>query len=292
MSESTLITTPFTARSTAAEVMAGLDLLGRFAVVTGGASPVGIETARALAAAGADVTLAVRDTEAGRRAAEDIIDTTGAREVRIAPLDLTDRASVAAFAAAWQGPLHMLVHNAGVRETPERRTPEGWELQFAVNHLGHFALATGLHGALAETGGARVVVVGSDAHLRAPLDFDDLHFRTRPYDPVAAYGQSRTADVLFAGEAYRRWADDGITVNTLDAGATEAERRTPAQAAATSVLLAASPHVEGAGGRYFQDCAEAPRHLPGGPPRGVAPHALDPEAAARLWQVSLDLLTA
>ncbi len=148
MSESTLITTPFTARSTAAEVMVGLDLLGRFAVVTGGASPVGIETARALAAAGADVTLAVRDTEAGRRAAEDIIDTTGAREVRIAPLDLTDRASVAAFAAAWQGPLHMLVHNAGVRETPERRTPEGWELQFAVNHLGHLALATGLHGAL------------------------------------------------------------------------------------------------------------------------------------------------
>ncbi len=136
------------------------------------------------------------------------------------------------------------------------------------------------------------MVVGSDAHLRAPLDFDDLHFRMRPYDPVAAYGQSRTADVLFAGEAYRRWADDGIAVNTLDAGASVAERRTPAQAAATSVLLAASPHVEGVGGRYFQDCAEAPRHVPGGPPRGVAPHALDPEAAARLWQVSLDLLTA
>ncbi|MFJ1601211.1 SDR family NAD(P)-dependent oxidoreductase [Streptomyces sp. NPDC088261] len=292
MSESTLITTPFTARSTAAEVVAGTDLLGRFAVVTGGASPVGIETARALAAAGADVTLAVRDTEAGRRAAEDIIDTTGAREVRIAPLDLADRASVAAFTAAWQGPLHMLVHNAGVRQTPERRTPEGWELQFAVNHLGHFALATGLRGALAEADGARVVVVGSDAHLRAPLDFGDLQFRTRPYDPVAAYGQSRTADVLFAGEAYRRWADDGIAVNTLDAGATEAGHRTPAQAAATSVLLAASPHVEGVGGRYFQDCAEAPRYVPGGPLRGVAPHALDPGAAARLWQVSLDLLGA
>jgi NAD(P)-dependent dehydrogenase (short-subunit alcohol dehydrogenase family) len=290
MSESTLITTPFTARSTAAEVVAGTDLLGRFALVTGGASPVGIETARALAGAGAEVVLAVRNTEAGQRAAEDIIDTTGAREVRIAPLDLADRASVASFVAAWEGPLHMLVHNAGVRETPELRTPEGWELQFAVNHLGHFALATGLHDALAAAGGARVVVVGSHAHLRAPLVFDDLHFRTRPYDPWAAYGQSRTADLLFAVEADRRWADDGIHVNALDAGATEAERRTPAQAAATSALLAASPHVEGLGGRYFQDCEEAPRYVPGGPLRGVARHALDPEAAARLWHLSLDML--
>ena len=146
------------------------------AIVTGGASGIGIETARALAGAGAEVTLAVRNVEAGNRTAEDIAATTGNARGRLASLDLADRASVASFVAAWDGPLHILVNNAGVMALPERRTPEGWEMQFATNHFGHFALAMGLHRALAAAGGARVVSVSSGAHLISPVVFDDIHF--------------------------------------------------------------------------------------------------------------------
>src|SRR5216683_5646745 len=212
------ITTPFTAESTAAEVAAGIDLTGRRVIVTGGASGIGIETARALAGAGAEVTLAVRNLAAGERTADDIIAATGNKQLLVAPLDLADRSSVAAFTAEWDGPLHILVNNAGVMACPEARTAEGWELQFATNHLGHFALATGLHRALAAAAGARVASVSSSAHLRAPVVFDDIHFREREYEPWAAYGQSKTANVLFAVEATRRWAGDGITVNALMPG--------------------------------------------------------------------------
>jgi NAD(P)-dependent dehydrogenase (short-subunit alcohol dehydrogenase family) len=157
MTASTPITTPFSAESTAAEVLEGIDLAGRRVIVTGGASGIGVETARALAGAGAEVTLAVRNLEAGERTANDIIATTGNKQIFVAPLDLADQASVASFVTSWDGPLHILVNNAGVMASPETRTPEGWELQFATNHLGHFALATGLHGALAGARGARVV---------------------------------------------------------------------------------------------------------------------------------------
>jgi NAD(P)-dependent dehydrogenase (short-subunit alcohol dehydrogenase family) len=307
------ITTPFTAESTAAEVADGIDLTGRRVIVTGGASGIGIETARALAGAGAEVTLAVRNLEAGERTAEDITATTGGKQVLVAPLDLADQASVASFAAAWDSPLHILVNNAGVMASPLTRTPEGWELQFATNHLGHFALATGLHRALAAAGGARVVSVSSSGHLYSPVVFDDIHFREREYDPWAAYGQSKTANILFAVEASKRWASDGITVNALmpgairtnlqryvtdeelqrmrtrmvGAGAADIFWKTPEQGAATSVLVATSPLLDGVGGRYFEDCNEAGPNQPG-TRRGFAPYALDPEAAALLWQVSVD----
>jgi NAD(P)-dependent dehydrogenase (short-subunit alcohol dehydrogenase family) len=306
------ITTPFTAESTAAEVAAGIDLTGRRAVVTGGASGIGIETARVLAGAGAQVVLAVRNLEAGGRTAEDITASTGNKDVLVAPLDLADPASVAAFVSAWDGPLHILVDNAGVMATPETRTPQGWELQFATNHLGHFGLATGLHRALAAAGGARVVSVSSSAHLRSPVVFEDIHFRQRVYEPWLAYGQSKTANVLFAVEASRRWADDGITVNALHPGGirTNLQRhvtdeeiarlrarysaanftwKTPEQGAATSVLCATSPLLDGVGGRYFEDCNEAGPSEPAAS-RGVAAYALDPEAAARLWDVSVETL--
>jgi NAD(P)-dependent dehydrogenase (short-subunit alcohol dehydrogenase family) len=308
------ITTPFTAESTAAEVVAGIDLAGHRVIVTGGASGIGIETARALAGAGAEVTLAVRNLEAGKRTAEDIVASTGNEQVLVAPLDLTDQASVASFVAGWEGPLHVLVNNAGVMASPLVRTPEGWELQFATNHLGHFALATGLHRALAAADGARVVSVSSTGHLNSPVIFDDIHFREREYDPWAAYGQSKTANVLFGVEATKRWASDGITVNALMPGAihTSLQRyisdeelsrmrsrlggtdpiwKTPEQGAATSVLVATYPQLEGIGGRYFEDCNEAEPHQPGSR-RGVAAYALDPEAAALLWQVSVDTLAA
>ncbi|SFB62803.1 NAD(P)-dependent dehydrogenase, short-chain alcohol dehydrogenase family [Cohnella sp. OV330] len=309
MSETSLITTPFDASSTASDVVAGIDLTNRRAIVTGGASGIGIETARALAEAGAHVTLAVRDLDAGKRVAEDIAATTGNQLVEVALLNLIDRSSVASFVASWDGPLHILINNAGIMATPETRTPEGWELQFATNHLGHFALANGLHDALKAAGSARVVSVSSAGHLRTPVVFDDINFLRRPYDQFLAYGQSKTANILFAVEASKRWADDGITVNALMPGAIHtpgvaglqitAEQRasgqefvwkTPQQGAATSVLLATSPLLDGIGGRYFEDCNEAEPHV-SGTRNGVASYALDPEAAAHLWQVSIDALS-
>jgi NAD(P)-dependent dehydrogenase (short-subunit alcohol dehydrogenase family) len=300
------ITTPFGPRSTAAEVVEGIDLSGQRVIVTGAASGIGVETARALAGAGAEVTLAVRDTEAGARVAADITATSGNRDLHVARLDLSSRESIAAFVAGWDGPLHVLINNAGVMALPEQHTPEGWEMQLAINHLGHFALAMGLHGALAAAGGARIVSVSSSAHQVSPVVFDDLHFAFRPYDPIGAYGQSKTANVLFAVEATARWAGDGITANALMPGAiatnlqrhtggmkTPPERRkTPEQGAATSVLLAASPLLDGIGGRYFVDCNEAltvARRTDD--MSGVAPYALDPGNADRLWEVSLRLLS-
>ncbi|TDP97789.1 SDR family NAD(P)-dependent oxidoreductase [Labedaea rhizosphaerae] len=301
-----LIETPFGFTSTALDVVEGIDLTGRRAVVTGASSGIGVETARALAATGAEVTLAVRDTEAGHRTAKDIAATTGNEDLHVHPLDLTDLDSVAAFTSAWDGPLHILVNNAGVMACPERHTPQGWEWQFATNHLGHFALATGLHDALAADGAARIVSVSSTGHQRSPIVFDDVHFAFRPYDPWLAYGQSKTANVLFAVEATRRWADDGITANAVMPGGifTNLQRhtggrgtgqtplelmKTPAQGAATSVLVATSPLLKGIGGRYFEDCAEAvtiDRRGEAPPLHGVARYALDPEGAQRLWDLS------
>jgi NAD(P)-dependent dehydrogenase (short-subunit alcohol dehydrogenase family) len=312
----TRFTTHYGAETTATEIAAGLDLTGRRAIVTGGSSGIGVATARALASANAEVTLAVRDVAAGERVAADITASTGNRRVTAVPLDLSDRRSVAAFVAAWRGPLHVLVANAGVMASPETRTAEGWELQFATNHLGHFNLITGLHEAMKAAGDARVVMVSSVGHVNGEVLFDDVNFVHHPYDPWAAYSQSKTANILFAVEAARSWAADGISVNALNPGriaSTNLARHigpienAPAsfeptksagvsvknidQGAATSVLLAASPLVEGATGRYFEDCNEAEPHQPG-LRRGVADYALDPDKAARLWQLSLDLLAA
>ncbi|MFG3061499.1 SDR family NAD(P)-dependent oxidoreductase [Streptomyces sp. NPDC048231] len=309
------VTTPFGAQTTAEEVLAGIDLSGRRALVTGAASGIGRETARVLAAAGAEVIVGVRDLAAGAQAAEEIAPESGPGTVRAAMLDLADQASVRTFVAAWQGPLDVLVLNAGVMACPLERTKEGWELQFATNHLGHFALATGLHGALTEARGARVVVVSSVGHVNGDVLFDDINFEGHPYDPWAAYSQSKTANVLFAVEAGRRWAQDLISVNALNPGRITATRlgrhigdigNSPSsfdptstdvswknieQGAATSVLLAASPLVEGVTGRYFEDCNEAGPHRPG-VRRGVAGHAVDPQSAARLWQLSIDMVEA
>jgi NAD(P)-dependent dehydrogenase (short-subunit alcohol dehydrogenase family) len=310
-----LITTPFSRESTAAEVIDGIDLSGKRTIVTGGASGIGVETARALASAGAEVVLAVRNLDAGAHTAAEIVDSTGNSQIRVSPLDLADQKSVAAFVADWDGPLHILVNNAGVMASPLARTAEGWEMQFATNHLGHFALTSGLHRALAAAGGARVVAVSSAAHLRSPVVFEDIQFNHREYEPWAAYGQSKTANVLFAVEGAKRWADDGITINALHPGGirTNLQRhvseeelsrmrqttggspapswKTVEQGAATSILVATSPLLDGIGGRYFEDCNEAAPHQPG-TRTGVAAYALDPEAAARLWVVSEQTLAA
>jgi NAD(P)-dependent dehydrogenase (short-subunit alcohol dehydrogenase family) len=311
-----LITTPFGFDSTAAEVVAGIDLGSKRAVVTGSSSGIGVETARALAAAGAEVTLAVRDTEAGAKTAAEIVATTGSTAVHVEELDLADPRSVAAFVAGWSGPLDLLINNAGVMAVPELRlTRAGWELQFATNHLGHFALALGLHDSLAGAAdGARIVSLSSRGHLRSRVVFDDVNFASRPYDPMLAYGQSKTANVLFAVEATRRWRAEGITANAVHPGAiatTNLSRhldpdyleqlrtsgvyryKTPEQGAATSVLVATSPQLEGIGGRYFEDCNQAPVVEPDpsqSTGSGVASYAVDPTNAARLWELSQSAL--
>jgi NAD(P)-dependent dehydrogenase (short-subunit alcohol dehydrogenase family) len=198
------VTTPFGAQSTAMEVIEGVDLSGARAIVTGGSSGLGLETARALVSAGAEVTLAVHNIDAGELAADDIEKTTGRSHVLVRPLDLADQTSVSTFISRWDGPLHILVNNAGIMATPEMRTPEGWEMQFATNHLGHFHLATGLHDALAEAGDARIVVVSSVGHTNGEVLFDDVNFEHHPYDPWAAYAQSKTANILFMVEASKR----------------------------------------------------------------------------------------
>lgn len=305
--------------TTALEVIEGIDLEGRRALVTGAASGIGVETARALAHAGAQVTLAVRDTAAGERVAADIAQSSRRDDLAVAFLDLADLPTIDTFTAAWDGPLHVLINNAGVMDTPRGTTAQGWETQFGTNHLGHFALTLGLHDALAAGGDARIVSVSSSGHALSPIVFEDLFFERRPYDPGLAYGQSKTANVLFAVEATRRWADEGITANALmpggiwtplqrhwsakkrAAGEEQARRAEEAgafrmksveQGAATSVFLATSPQVAGIGGRYFEDCGEAEVVEQVTAVHGVLAHALDPEAARRLWDVSLELLAA
>jgi NAD(P)-dependent dehydrogenase (short-subunit alcohol dehydrogenase family) len=313
------ITTPFGAESTAAEVVDGVDLTGKRAIVTGGASGIGVETARALAGAGAEVTIAVRNTAQGDQVAADIRSSAGNDQVSVAALELTDAASIDAFVSGWNEPLDILVNNAGVMAIQERTlTDRGQEMQFATNHLGHFALALGLHDALTVAGNARIVAVSSSGHLRSPVIFDDLNFSFLEYSPFVAYGQSKTANVLFAVEANRRWQDDGITANALMPGgiATPLQRhvleadpdymkkaeerfdragktlKSTEQGAATSVLLAASPLIEGVGGRYFEDCNEAPvvDRRPESGMGGVARYAVDPGNAERLWDLSLELI--
>jgi len=289
----------FTARTTATEILDGVDLTGRRIIVTGGATGLGAETARVLTEAGAEVTVAVRHPES-------------VRAPRTAALDLSDLRSVAAFARSWTGPLDALVANAGVMAIPERQvSAQGWEMQLATNYLGHFALAVALHGNLAASGSGRLVVVSSGAHRDVPFDFGDPQFERRPYDRWQAYGQSKTADVLLAVGAAGRWAADGITANALNPGwimtglqrhvdddtmkamgAMDADGRiieqpyskTLAEGAATAVLLAGSPLVAGITGQYFED-----NQIAG--PAQVAAHALDPAAADRLWDYASVAIT-
>ena len=213
---------------------------------------IGIETARALASAGAEVTLAVRNPDAGRDVAKTISESTANPNVYVRQLDLSEQRSVAAFAASWTGPLHILVNNAGIMALPElQRSAEGWEMQFATNFMGHFAFTLGLYGALKAAGGARVVSLSSSGSLFAPVLFGDPPFRFLPYTPFVAYGQSETACTLLAVEATQRWAKDGIFANALNPGAiatnlqkhtggltTPPERqKTVQQGAVTTVLL-------------------------------------------------------
>ncbi|NUY79617.1 SDR family NAD(P)-dependent oxidoreductase [Flavobacterium sp. MAH-1] len=302
-----LIKTKFGFQSKASEIIDGIDLSGKNVIVTGANSGIGIETARAMAQAGASVTLAVRDISAGEKAAREIRSTTGNRDVEVRHLDLSRLESVNEFVGQWTEPLHVLINNAGVMALPElQKTSFGIEMQFMTNYLGHFALTRGLHPFLRQTVSARVVMVSSSGHLLSPVVFGDVNFDFRPYDAWNAYAQSKTACILFAIEADKRWADDGIRVNALNPGAIQTNlqkyvggklqskpefHKTPQQGAATSVLLAASPLLDGIGGRYFENSNEAPTvYKRPAIFEGVAHYALDKEEASKLWNVSKDFI--
>jgi NAD(P)-dependent dehydrogenase (short-subunit alcohol dehydrogenase family) len=302
---------PFDWHSTAAEVVAGVDLTGKRTLVTGAAGGIGVETARALAAAGAEVVIAARDTAAAQRVADDIVASTGNTAVSVTQLDLMDRTSVDRLTEGFEGPLHLLINNAGVMAVPERRlSPEGHEMQFATNHLGHFRLTVGLLPALRAAEGARIVALSSRAHLNSPVVLEDIDFERRDYDPALAYAQSKTANVLFAVAATDRWAGDGILANAVHPGAIADSNlsryydpavlddlrasgrytyKTLQQGAATSVFVGTSPLLDGIGGLYFENSQQAVVDDPdacGIDAAGVAAHALDPTAADRLWNVS------
>ena len=303
---------PFT---DAADIAEGHDLSGRTMIVTGGATGIGIETTRALAAAGAEVMIAVRNRKAGDAAAAEINAQIGAERVRVGALDLSDLASVAAFASAWgDKPLHALINNAGVMACPQTYTANDLEMQVGTNHFGHFLLSVGLARALmnGESAGrtARLVSLSSIGHRRSGINWDDIHYRTRPYDKWESYGQSKTANSLFAVGFNARFSEFGVTANAVmpggimtplqrhlpreemiamgwmnDQGVIAQGFKTPAQGASTSVWAAIGSELEGVGGFYLENLAEA---LPWGqePNAGVMPHALDAEAADRLWTVS------
>ena len=315
--------TPFTAASTADEVLAGLDLSGRNAVVTGGHAGIGLEVTRALSRAGASVTVGARKPAAAAVA------LGGVDRVEVAQLDLIDSASVDAFAAQWlKGgrPLHMLVNNAGASGGPERDA-RGYETQFATNHLGHFQLTLALLPALRAAHGARVVNVSSGAQRFGRIRWDDPNFTTG-YDSRAAYAQSKTANVLFSVELDRRWAVEdvrgyavhpGVVVGTkLNSSAGEealkrmgliddgsqpiidpvAGKKTLQQGASTVVFAAAHPLLQGIGGVYLKDSDvspldDAPSDLTADRiPAEAASHSIDPVAAERLWALSERLLAA
>ncbi|MCA3709730.1 MAG: SDR family NAD(P)-dependent oxidoreductase [Phenylobacterium sp.] len=315
------ITSPFGTFSTAREVVAGRDLTGRTAIVTGAATGIGIETARALAEAGAEVIIAARKPDLAGAAAADINHTAKGPEARFEMLDLASLASVRAFAERWGGrPLDLLINNAGVMACPLARTEDGLEMQIGTNHFGHFLLgvllASALEAGAQKSGSAsRLVSLSSIGHRRSDIQWDDPNYRTRPYDKWESYGQAKTANSLFAVGFHARYASRGVTANAVmpggimtplqrhmeraemvalgwidpETGAVREGFKTPEQGASTSVWAAVARELEGVGGLYLENCQEAVPWTPEAPFIGVMPHALDPEGAERLWVLSLQV---
>ncbi len=310
----------FAAASTAEEVIRGIDLAGKCVVVTGGYSGIGLETVRALRGAGAKVFVPARDMRKASEALRHMPD------VETEPMDLLDPASIDRFAArvlASVEALHILVNNAGVMAAPLVRDARGFESQFSTNHLGHFQLACRLWPALVRARGARVIALSSFAHRRAGIDFRDPNFQCRDYDPWIAYGQSKTANALFAVALDSIGQRRGVRAFSVHPGGVVTDlvrymsraqidasavldkdgnpiidpannKKSPQQGAATTVWCATSPLLDGMGGVYCADCDIAPALPSDDSPelRGVRPRAMDPVAAGRLWQLSEQLTGA
>ena len=308
----------FHAKSTAAEVVSGIDLSGKNVIVTGGYSGIGLETVRALAGAGARVTVPARRVDVATEALASV-----AGEIEIASMDLGDVASVRRFADHYlesRRPLDILINNAGIMATPFARVGKGWESQFGTNHLGHMALAMKLAPALQEAENARIVALSSIGHVRSDVIWDDPHFNTHPYDKWEAYGQAKSANALFALGVDLLGRDIGVRAFSVHPGgiftplqrhlsdeemaalgwknpdgtipeAVKAMFKTPEQGASTTVWAATSPKLAGKGGVYCENCDIAQL---AGPDSQRWEHArewiADDARAEKLWAMSEAML--
>ncbi|CAN5307900.1 SDR family NAD(P)-dependent oxidoreductase [soil metagenome] len=313
------ITSPFGAFTDAHDVVAGHDLTGKVAIVTGGATGIGIETAKALAQAGAEVVIAVRKPDLAEAAVAEINAVAKGAKASWSMLDLSSFTSIRAFAERWgDKPLNLLINNAGVMACPLAYTEDGLEMQIGTNHFGHFLLSVLLApnlvaGAKASGKTSRLVSLSSIGHRRAPMNFDDPHFRSHPYEKWESYGQAKTANALFAVGFTKRFKAQGVFANAVMPGGimtplqrhlpVEEQRamgwidesgkvrdgfKTPAQGASTSVWAAVGDELEGVGGLYLEDLAQARPWTKEAGWSGVMPYALDPEQADRLWALSIE----
>ncbi|MFK7600677.1 oxidoreductase [Deinococcus sp. SM5_A1] len=316
----TTIASPLAPRATALEVVQGIDLTGKTAVITGASSGIGVETARALLSAGASVILAVRDTAKGEKIAAELRESTGNQNAQVIELDLASLAQVREGAArilAAAPAIHMLINNAGIMATPQGQTPDGFETQFGTNHLGHFLLTELLMPALLAAAPSRVVALSSSGHRRSDIVWDDINFESRPYDRWDAYGQSKTANALFAVGLTQKYGAQGVTANAVhpggimtglqkyvpveeqramgwqdESGKLNAVFKTTEEGASTTVWAATSPQLEGVGGLFLEDLQESTPLDPQNPDPmfGHKPYARDAESAARLWTLSEELV--
>jgi NAD(P)-dependent dehydrogenase (short-subunit alcohol dehydrogenase family) len=314
----------FDAASTTADVIKGIDLSGKTAIVTGGYSGIGLETVKALVTAGAEVYVPARTPDKAKK------NLAGISNVILVELDLMDPASIDTFAdqfLAENKPLHLLINNAGIMMSPLRRDARGNESQFSTNHLGHFQLTARLWPALKNTEGARIINVSSWGHHIAPVDLVDPNFETAAYDPTVAYGRAKSANILFTVELDKRAQAHGVRAYTLHPGAisaTDLSRDVPKETlqslgiydehgnfrhdpyngfksleegASTTVWCATSPKLDNIGGVYCEDTEVAPIDTlwKGFDPehfaftKGVTPDAVDPETAQKLWALSEQL---
>jgi NAD(P)-dependent dehydrogenase (short-subunit alcohol dehydrogenase family) len=302
----------FNEDSTTADVMSGIDLTGKVALVTGASGGLGAETARAFAEKGAEIVMTARDIPKAEAVARGIRASTGNERIAVEELELGSFPSIRDFARrllARHDRINMLVNNAGVMACPFAKTDSGFELQFGANHLGHFLMTCLIAPALITGAPSRVVSVSSRGHQLSPVIFGDINFEERPYDKWLAYGQAKTANVLFAVGLDLRLGAAGVHATAVHPGVImtdlarhlvpediEALRaRQPGgtlkfksveAGAATAVYAATSPDLEGKGGLYLEDCHVAAVDDADGAEGGVRSYALDPAAAARLWKVS------
>ncbi len=308
----------FGATSTTDEVLAGVDLSGKHILVTGVSAGLGVETARVLAAHGATVVGAARDLDKAGRACEQVwAQATNGGGLKLVQLDLASLASVRACADALVAdgePFDLVIANAGVMACPFGKTADGFETQFGTNHLGHFVLVNRIVSLLKP--GARLVNLASSGHRFSDVDLDDPNFEHTPYAEFAAYGRSKTANILFAVEFDRRHKADGVRATAVHPGGIQTELgrhlkpevlqqlldqinaankasgepafdwKTIPQGAATSVWAGVVAAPEEVGGLYCEDCHVAEREEGPDLRRGVRAYALDPERAKALWAMS------
>jgi NAD(P)-dependent dehydrogenase (short-subunit alcohol dehydrogenase family) len=306
----------FDRTSTTDDVLAGIDLSGKHAVVTGASAGIGLETTRALAAHGASVTMAVRDRPKAEAARDQVLATVPDADLELRDLDLASQASVRAFTAAYLAdgrPIDVFIGNAGIMACPHLTTDDGFEMQFGTNHLGHWRIVRDLLPMLRRPG-VRAVLLSSSGHRLGDVDLEDWNFERSDYDPWVAYGRSKTANVLTAVALDERLAEHGgqafavhpgfivtelgrhMTKETFQslldmrAGGEQPMQKSVEQGAATSCYAATSPDLDGMRACYLEDCGVAPPSSDPATATGVRAYALDPDRAEALWALSEQLV--